>query len=185
MPTLIGHTAISLSMAMMGGRRFVPPRLLAAALAASILPDADAVGFYLGIPYGHMMGHRGFSHSIAFALSIGLLGMLMSSKLGVRRMPAFVVLSVSCLSHGVLDAMTSGGMGVAFFSPLSNERYFLPWRFIKVAPLSIVRFMGERGWEILKAEFLWIWIPALAAGALGMACRKICLQRSSAGSPHC
>jgi hypothetical protein len=31
-------------------------------------------------------------------------------------------------SHGVLDATTNGGLGVAFFSPFDNRRYFLPWR---------------------------------------------------------
>jgi inner membrane protein len=177
MPTVIGHTAVPLSIAMLGGQRIVPARLLAAALTASVLPDTDSFGFCLGVPYGHLMGHRGFSHSIVFALCIGLLGALLAPRLGARRMSAFAVLSISCLSHDLLDAMTSGGMGVAFFSPFSNERYFLPWRPIKVAPLSIGRFMGERGWEVLKTECLWIWVPALAAVCFGVLCRTIFRRR--------
>nr|HRC76832.1 rhodanese-like domain-containing protein [Kouleothrix sp.] len=30
--------------------------------------------------------------------------------------------------HGVLDAMTDGGLGVAFFAPFSATRYFFPFR---------------------------------------------------------
>jgi hypothetical protein len=29
-------------------------------------------------------------------------------------------------SHGMLDAMTDGGLGVAFFAPFDNARYFFP-----------------------------------------------------------
>ena len=36
--------------------------------------------------------------------------------------------------HGLLDAMTDGGLGVAFFSPFDNRRYFLPWTPIRVIP---------------------------------------------------
>ena len=149
-----------------------------AAAVASILPDADAIGFYLGIPYEHTLGHRGFSHSITFALIIGLLGVLLASRLHVRRTTAFLVLFISVFSHGVLDAVTSGGLGIAFFSPFSNERYFLPWRVISVSPLSIERFISRRGLEILKSEFVWIWIPSFAIGCLGMLCRLM-LRRSS------
>ena len=29
-----------------------------------MLPDADVAGLYLGVDYGHWLGHRGFSHSL-------------------------------------------------------------------------------------------------------------------------
>ena len=82
------------------------------------------------------------------------------------------VLFVSAASHGLLDAMTSSGLGIAFFSPFSNERYFFPWNPIRVSPLSIGRFMSKRGWEVLQSEFVWIWLPSLAIGAIAMLCRK-------------
>jgi len=41
--------------------------------------------------------------------------------------------------------MTDGGMGVAFFSPFDTTRYFLPWRPILVSPISVMRFLSERG----------------------------------------
>ena len=69
-------------------------------------------------------------------------------------------LFIATASHGLLDAMTDGGLGVAFFSPLDNSRYFLPWRPIRVSPIGITPFFTARGLAVLKSEFVWIWIPA-------------------------
>jgi inner membrane protein len=79
----------------------------------------------------------------------------------------FAYLFMATASHGLLDAMTKGGLGVAFFSPFDNTRYFLPWRPILVSPISVTRFFTPRGFAIAQNEFLWIWIPAilLASGA--------------------
>ena len=63
-------------------------------------------------------------------------------------------------SHGVLDAMTSGGLGVAFFAPFSNARYFLPWRPIAVSPIGLAAFFSSRGLHILANEIIWIWTPS-------------------------
>jgi inner membrane protein len=67
---------------------------------------------------------------------------------------------VATASHGLLDAMTDGGLGVAFFSPFDNHRYFLPWRPIHVSPIGVGRFFSERGLAVLQTELLWIWLPA-------------------------
>ena len=68
-------------------------------------------------------------------------------------------------SHGVLDALTNGGNGIALLSPFSNQRYFFPWTPIEVSPLGIRRFLGPRGLVVMISEMLWIWIPLL--GILG------------------
>jgi inner membrane protein len=73
-----------------------------------------------------------------------------------RLLHFFVVIA----SHGVLDAMTNGGLGVAFFAPFSNERYFFAWRPIEVSPLSIESFLSERGSQVIISEIKWIWIPS-------------------------
>lgn len=39
--------------------------------ALSLLPDADIVGFSLGVRYEDPWGHRGATHSFAFAVLIG------------------------------------------------------------------------------------------------------------------
>lgn len=63
-------------------------------------------------------------------------------------------------SHGFLDAMTNGGLGVAFFSPFNNVRYFLPWRPIRVSPIGVTRFFSHRGLEVVQSELLWIWLSS-------------------------
>jgi len=80
--------------------------------------------------------------------------------LGIGRMALWIYFFVATASHGFLDAMTNGGLGVAFFSPFDNTRYFLPWRPIVVSPISVTRFFSDRGVAVLHSELLWIWIPA-------------------------
>jgi inner membrane protein len=38
--------------------------------------------------------------------------------------------------------MTDGGLGVAFFSPIDQNRYFLPIRPIRVASMSLRDLLG-------------------------------------------
>jgi inner membrane protein len=64
------------------------------------------------------------------------------------------------ISHGCLDALTDGGLGVAFFAPLDQTRYFFPWRPIEVSPIGL-DFFSARGLTVIESELLWIWIPAL------------------------
>jgi len=69
-------------------------------------------------------------------------------------------LFVSTASHGLLDACTDGGLGVAFFSPFDTTRYFFAFRPIAVSPIG-VRFFSERGISVLWSELVWVWIPLL------------------------
>lgn len=163
----------------------VPWRLwgtLALGMACAVLPDLDAIGLWLGIPYGHPLGHRGLTHSIAFAgaVSVGLLQVAYrnASTVERRRLAWFFFLATS--SHGLLDAMTNGGLGVAFFAPFDNTRYFFPFRPIVVSPLEPHRFFTQRGLTVLMTEFLWVGIPALLA-ILGIAAVR---QRGREPLPH-
>jgi hypothetical protein len=82
-------------------------------------------------------------------------------------------LFLATASHGLLDAITNGGLGVAFFSPFDNTRYFLPWRPIRVSPIAVTRFFTPQEFAILQTEMLWIWLPAmLFAGLIWMLRRK-------------
>jgi inner membrane protein len=133
------------------------------AAACSVIPDLDVIGFRFGISYSDFWGHRGFTHSLAFAalLAIGVLAVgFRRGAPGIGRFPLAAYLFLATASHGVLDAMTNGGLGVAFFSPFDNSRYFLPWRPIRVSPIAPGRFFSLRGYLILQNEFLWIWLPA-------------------------
>jgi inner membrane protein len=92
-------------------------------------------------------------------------------------------LFLATASHGLLDAMTDGGLGVAFFSPFENSRYFLPWRPIVVAPISIRRFFSGRGVEVMKSELLWIWVPVIVVGSLLLVLRRRRVWAGRALSP--
>src|SRR5678816_2205682 len=79
--------------------------------ALSLLPDADFVAFHLRIPYAHPLGHRGMTHSPALA---ALVGVVIYAVLRLRGRPALgdaLLATVVVASHGVLDAMTTGGLG--------------------------------------------------------------------------
>ena len=119
--------------------------VLGAALAA--IPDLDGIGYWLGVPYESPFGHRGFSHSLVFAAIVAAVGVSMfrDREFDGERKRIWTYLFLATASHGVLDAMTSGGGGVAFFAPVVNERFFFPWRPIRVSPMSIRRFFSERG----------------------------------------
>jgi inner membrane protein len=130
----------------------------------AVIPDADAIGFALGVPYNSMWGHRGITHSFFFAALLAAAVMFIAyrtEKLGTKYWWAlFAFFFLSTASHPMLDAMTNGGLGVAFFAPFNNTRYFFPFRPIKVSPISVVRFFTSKGLQILLSEFLWVWIPS-------------------------
>jgi len=153
----IGHVAIGLA-----ARRFhagaLPSRgtALAGAVlwcALSLLPDADVIGFSLGIPYHAPWGHRGATHSLAFAAAAGLLAALICrlARLPVGRTGLLVAAVVA--SHGVADAFTDGGLGSALLWPFSDERFFAPWTPIPVAPIGL-RFLSLRGLRVAATELL-------------------------------
>ena len=172
MASVLSHPAVPLALGVALGPERVPPALLAAGCVASVLPDVDAVGFAGGIPYGHTFGHRGFTHSLFFAAAVALLAVPLSRRLGTSPLPTFAFLFASMASHGVLDAMTTGGLGIAFLSPFSNERFFLPWRRIAVSPIGVTSFFSSRGLHVIQSELLWIWTPCAALAIIGLAARK-------------
>lgn len=139
-----------------------------------MLPDIDAIGFLLGIQYDSLFGHRGLTHSIAFALAVGLLvGFVFVGRQTVprSRFSLIVYFTLVTLSHPLLDALTNGGRGVALFAPFSNIRYFFPWRPIEVSPIGM-RFFSERGLDVLASEIVWVWLPAGLIYLIAMVRRK-------------
>lgn len=130
----------------------------------TILPDADVVMFKFGVPYEHVLGHRGFSHSLVFSILAGIAvtalffkGTRLTSKKGFL----YVLFFAACTaSHILLDALTNGGLGVAVFAPFDNTRYFLPWRPIQVSPIGIGNFFSEWGWRVIKSELIWVGLPS-------------------------
>ncbi|MDL5245405.1 metal-dependent hydrolase [Leptospira weilii] len=156
------HTAIPISFWIAFGNKFIPTRLLIIGILFSILPDADVIAFRFGIPYESDWGHRGFSHSILFAFSLSVLACVLVRWLQVRMEIVISFLFVSILSHGFLDAMTNGGLGVGFLIPYSSERFFFNLRPIRVSPIGIKNFLTARGLLVLRSEILIVWFPLLS-----------------------
>lgn len=142
--------------------------MVIAGAVCSVIPDLDVIGFRFGIKYGEMLGHRGLTHSIFFAVLLAAFftALLAESHLSAR-LWVFTFLFFSTLSHAVLDAMTNGGMGVAFFSPFQNDRYFFPWRPIEVSPIGVGRFLSDRGLRVLSSELRWVWAPSAIIYVIG------------------
>jgi inner membrane protein len=185
MPTLLTHPAVPLALGLGLGARTVSRRLLLAGIALSILPDLDVLAFQFAIPYGAGLGHRGFSHSLLFAASMTLAGAFWLRRHQERFVPAVLFLFIAAASHGVLDAFTNGGYGIAFLWPFSLERYFAPLQVIEVSPLSAGRFFSARGATVLVSEFLWVWLPCIGLAALLSAYRhRMSDGRSRQTLPH-
>lgn len=156
MPTVFSHAAVGFIAAKGAAEATAPnSRIVIASMALSALPDANAL-FFGAIPYSHPIGHRGFTHSLFFAAIIGLLVAVLFSKAGWAPAYSFLPLgflfAVATASHGFFDAMTDGGLGVAFFAPFTNNHYFFPWRPIPVAPMSLDGLLNPRGSRVTRAE---------------------------------
>jgi inner membrane protein len=148
------------------------------------LPDVDVIGFFNGVEYESLLGHRGLTHSLAFAAFVA--GILIIIPGIVRptwgpRWSTWLYLFLACASHGLLDAMTDGGLGIAFFSPFSNTRYFLPWQPIMVGPINILEAFSPWGREIALSEFKWVIGPCLVIIIAVYAIRrKVAVRRDEA-----
>ena len=134
-----------------------PLRLWLMACVLSVLPDADAALHHSGVPYSHPFGHRGFTHSFVFAALAAAFAAC--SLFRERRWRIWLFLSAVGVSHGVIDAMTDGGLGIAFFAPLDNARYFLPWRPLVVSPIGVTAFFSDWGVAVLRSEIVHVWLP--------------------------
>jgi len=181
MPSVFSHAiaAVALGGVAVGGPSRVRIWVLGALCA--VAPDLDVVSFLFGIRYGDILGHRGLSHSVFFAVVLATVVTTFVRHTGpespgaAKLWPFFFVATAS---HGLLDSMTNGGLGVAFFAPFSNHRYFLPWRPILVSPISVHVFLGYRGIRVMWSELGWIWLPGALGFLAGVALRRRLTSRT-------
>ncbi|MFZ6755674.1 metal-dependent hydrolase [Undibacterium sp. Ji50W] len=159
MATILTHPIIPLTCGLLLGRQRISWPLLILGMLCAILPDLDVISFKLGIAYESAFGHRGFSHSLLMAALVATVACAFHTRLGSRRMRVWLFIAFATASHGMLDALTTGGLGVEFFWPLNEERYFFPWQFIKVSPIGVNRFLTARGWQVMQSELLSVWLP--------------------------
>jgi len=178
MASAFSHAVAGLAIGAAFWRPGIPARYWVAGAVLAALPDVDVLAFRFGIPYHGVLGHRGLTHSLAFAaaLSAVVVATLFPSGAGpVPRGHVWLYLFLATASHGLLDALTNGGGGIAFFAPFHNARYFLPWSPIEVSPIGVRSFFTERGVRVLMNELLWVWLPSalFAAAALWLRRRQL------------
>jgi inner membrane protein len=188
MPTIVTHGIVAGLIGKCFAADRMPARFWYLSVLCSILPDADVLGFQFGVSYGDMLGHRGLTHSLVFALVVGLI----VAFLAFARPPQGWTRILLCCyffgvtaSHGILDAMTDGGRGIAFFAPFDDTRHFLPFRPIRVSPIGLA-FLSTRGLAVLRSEFLWVWIPAIIVAGATLMIRRLRRPhaRPVAARPH-
>jgi inner membrane protein len=164
----LGHIAVGMAAARVYPQRTPRPRpTLAAVLfwaALSFLPDADVVGFGFGIRYEDAWGHRGATHSLAFAAMLGALIGLLAPRVGRPAVRTGVMATLVLASHPLLDTLTDGGLGCALFWPFDLTRYFAPWTPLPVSPIGFGYF-SPYGMYVAAAESV-LFAP-LVAYALG------------------
>jgi inner membrane protein len=159
MPTVMTHAVVGAGLGVLFTSRKMPPLFWITTVALAMAPDLDVLAFRLGIAYQAPLGHRGFTHSLLFALMAGCTaGLLTHRRLGGRLADLIGFYFLMTASHGLLDAFTNGGRGVGFFIPFDNRRYFFPWHPIQVSPIGFA-FFSERGVTVLLSEMLWVWLP--------------------------
>ncbi|MCM3871346.1 MAG: metal-dependent hydrolase [Pyrinomonadaceae bacterium] len=94
-------------------------------LSGAVFAIAADLDFLLVFALHSKSWHRGFTHSVVFALLICLLGYLI---LGKQRLKVALAYGLAFTSHGLLDCLTSKvGNGVELLWPFSTERVRLGW----------------------------------------------------------
>jgi len=129
-------------------------RVMLAFSALSLAPDLDVIAFRFGIPYSAPWGHRGAAHSILVALvlaSVAALATRLDQPRGQSRKMLWLLCAAVAVSHGLLDTLTDGGLGIALLWTFSNARYFAPWTPIPVAPIG-ARMLGRNGLRVVLTE---------------------------------
>jgi inner membrane protein len=139
-----------------------------------MVPDFDA---FSNASYGTILGHRGFTHTICFALIMGLTSAAFTFRrfqVGFWKLAIFFAAITA--SHGVLDAFTNGGFGIPFFWPGTSRR-FGPWGPITCPDIGF-ELPDPRTSRAIRAELLWVWLPTITLVVLSVAYRRLRSRRS-------
>jgi inner membrane protein len=143
MPLPVAHGLLGATLVAAVLPRTSPRRYALALAAGAALANAADLDFALVFALHSRAWHRGFTHSLAFALVVGLLLLV---TLGRRRAAKAAAYSLAYASHAVLDfATTKFGGGVELLWPFGAERLALGWRGLSELPSRLPPA------EILKA----------------------------------
>jgi len=127
MASAFGHAASIIGLKQLFPNKTFGKKVLLIGIVSSILPDVDVLAYKFGIIYPSILAHRGLTHSILFAFIWAVLVLFIFHRKEKQHYFILMFFYFLCsTSHGILDAMTTGGDGITFFLPFTTERYFLP-----------------------------------------------------------
>lgn len=118
-------------------------------LLGGFLANAADFDFALVFLLGSKEWHRGFSHSIFFALIVGAVFLLF---LGLKKYREALAYTLAYASHFILDFVTIKiGGGLELFFPFSNERIGLGWFGLSEVPskMTVLQIFQTIGLELL------------------------------------
>lgn len=127
MPFPIAHSLVCASLISLCNARLLLQKwtLLVLCIILGNLPDIDF--FFVWFMHWDENWHRGFTHSVSFAVLIGiataiLISYLKKQKFSWRWAVLFILLIAS---HGILDTLTTpkADVGVQLFWPFSRTRF--------------------------------------------------------------
>jgi inner membrane protein len=162
----IGHVAVGLLVGRACEAKTTKEKIITMSLfgGLGLLPDADALLVAAGSEYEGQFGHRGFSHSLLFALTAATIVFFVARRWGSRPWFTAFLAFLAVGSHGLMDSMTYRTRGIPFLWPFSEDRFQLPWRPIPPAPFG-EHFFSRRGVDVMGIEmvyFLPLTLVALA-----------------------
>ncbi len=160
------HFAPAIALAVALGPSRVGWRLVLAGAACGVIPDLDFLSIKMGFDrYGGTYGHRGFTHSLSFAVLMGFVGVLWPGGDWRRRVGRGCFLALCAVSHPLMDGLLDVGICNAWLWPLDGARHCLDRRPI---PMRGVPLFGQ---ERFLLELLWIGMPLLLMANLGVLVR--------------
>jgi inner membrane protein len=151
-----GHIAVGIAAARLypeEERQRLPLGAMLFWAALSFLPDADVIGFGFGVQYADEWGHRGATHSFAFAAILGTVVGLAAPRFQRPALRTGVMATLVVASHALLDIFTNGGLGCALFWPFDTMRYFAPWRPLPVSPIGL-GYLSPYGMYVAATEIV-------------------------------
>jgi len=160
----VGHIAVGLAagrwLARSTGRSELTWTAMETYVLVSLLP--------ISTPSRSASGHLTERHSdieelltpCLWAAAIAALASLLAPHRRLSPLRVGLLTLAVAASHGLLDTLTDGGSGIALLWPLSDQRFFAPWRPLPVAPIGL-RLLSRRGFHVMLFETSWF-SPLLA-----------------------
>jgi inner membrane protein len=168
MATDYSHAVVGLGLARLYATKPMPWAYWGLAAILPIVPDFDA---FSSAAYGTWLGHRGFTHSLVFALLLGMAAAgILFRYFRVNWWSLSALIFAMIASHGLLDALTRGGESVPFFRPLGGR--YGNWGLIPVSDIAL-ELPDPRYSRAIRGELLWVWLPTGLLVGLVMAYRRL------------